>query len=330
MYDLVTFGECMLRLSPPGFQRIEQATSFNANAGGAEMNVAVAASRFGMRTAYVTCLPNNPLGRMITNKIREHGVDCSHIVYTKEGRTGIYFVEFGANPRPNTVLYDRGNSAISNIRPGGINWNVILQDVRVFHTSGITPALSKNAEKVTREAMEIASKKGATVSFDLNYRAKLWSEEEAQKIITPLMEFCDILITTEEDTYRVFKIKKENYEKVAEELQKAFNFRIVVITLRENITVWRNNWTAIAYSDGKLYRDETYEVEVVDRVGSGDSFTAGFLYGYLKFKKDIEMALKYGNASAVLKHSIPGDLNLVTIDEVKKIVEGKRTIRIER
>jgi len=330
MYDLVTFGECMLRLSTPNFQRIEQTSAFDACVGGAELNVAVASARYGMNTAYVSCLPKNPIGRMMLNKIREHGVDTSHIVHSPFGRAGLYFVEFGAMPRTNAVLYDRKDSAINYIKNGDIDWTKVFSKTKMFHTSGITPALSKSTAEATKEAMKIAHNNNMIVSFDLNYRAKLWSEKEAETAISSMMKFCNILITTEEDTYRVFKIKGKNYEKVAEKLQQKFNFDIVVITIRENISVWRNNWTAIAFSKGEIYSDKVYEVEIVDRIGSGDSFTAGFLYGYKTFNKDINLALKYGNASAALKHSIPGDLNWITISEVKKVVDGGEGLRIKR
>jgi len=190
--------------------------------------------------------------------------------------------------------------------------------------------LSRNAAMVTREAMQTAKKDNVIGSFDLNYRSKLWSEDEAQNTITPLMNYCDILITTEEDAFRVFKIKEENYERVAEKLYEKFGFKIVVITLRDNISVWRNKWTSIAYSEQKFYSDTFYDIEIVDRVGSGDSFTAGFLYGYLTFDENIELCLKHGNASAALKPSVPGDLNWCTIEEIKNLAEGGKNLRIKR
>lgn len=321
MYDLVTFGEMLLRLAAPSFQRIEQATTFNIGVTGAEMNACVVASRFGLKTAHVTRLPMNPLGRMVINKIRQHGIDTSHIVCSGDGRVGLFFLEFGAMPRVNAVLYDRANSAMGKIQPGEVDWNLIFKETKLFYVSGTAPALSKSAAKVTKEALAAAAKNGVKVSFDVNYRAKLWSEEEAQKTISSFMKYCNILITTEEDTYRVFKIKGDNYKAIAKKLHERFNFDVVVVTLRENISVWRNNWTAIAYADGKFYDDVTYELEIVDRVGGGDAFTGGFLYAYLTFDKDIKKCLQYGNASAALKHSIPGDLNWSTIEEVKNLIK---------
>lgn len=320
MYDLVTFGEMLLRLAPPNFQRIEQANHFTIGVTGAEMNACVAATRFGLKTAHVTRLPRNPLGRMIENRIREHGIDTSHIVWSKNDRVGLFFLEAGALPRTHTVLYDRKNSAMSKIHPGEVDWEAVFEKSKLFHVSGTAPALSKSSAEATKEALVQAKKNDVKVSFDLNYRAKLWSEEKAQKTISPLMDCCNILITTEEDTYRVFKIKEDDYKRVAEKLQERFDFDVVVITLRENITVWRNNWTAMAYANGRFYDDVTYELEVVDRVGGGDAFTGGFLYAYLAFDRDIKKCLQYGNASSALKHSIPGDLNWSTLQEVENLI----------
>ena len=329
MFDLVTFGETMLRLSPSHFQRLEQAASLEANIGGAELNVATTAARLGLSTSYVTRLPNNPLGRMVQNKAREHGIDTSHFVWSDEDRLGIYFLELGALPRPSAVVYDRANSAISKIEPGMIDWGDLFSKVKAFHTTGITPALSATAAETTKEALSQARRGGLLVSFDLNYRARLWSEEQAKNILTPLMEYVDILITTEEDTARVFKLEGKDYREVAQKLARNFGFKVVAITLRENITVWRNNWTAIAYHNGRFYEDRTYEVEIVDRLGAGDSFSGGFLYGYLTTNGDVERALKYGVAVSALKHSNPGDINWCTLDEVEKLIGGGN-LRISR
>jgi 2-dehydro-3-deoxygluconokinase len=285
MYDIVTFGEAMVRLSPPNFQRLEQARKLDLNVGGAELNVAVGVTRFGMKSAWVSKLPKNALGWLIRDRAQEFGVDCSHIVWSDQGRAGIYFVEFGASPRASSVLYDRSHSAISMVQPGEIDWARIFSGSKHFHVSGITPALSASAAQVTAEALKAAKKAGCTVSYDLNYRKKLWSPADARRIQEPMMEEVDILITTEEDTNVVFGIKEKDYETVAEKLAQTFKFKIVAITLREDLSVWRNNWTAIAYHDGKIFRDRKYEVEIVDRVGAGDSFTAGFLFGWLKTQR---------------------------------------------
>ncbi|MBM4339204.1 MAG: sugar kinase [Deltaproteobacteria bacterium] len=328
MYDVVTFGEAMVRLSPPNYQRLEQTKSFDVNPGGAELNVAVGVTRFGMKSAWVSKLPKNGLGYLIRNRAQEFGVDCSHMVWSDKGRAGIYFVEFGASPRASSVLYDRAHSAISMIQPGEVDWAKVFTGSKHLHMSGITPALSASASETTAEALKAAKKAGCTVSYDLNYRKKLWTPADAKKIQEPLMENVDILITTEEDTNVVFGIKEKDYETAAEKLAKTFKFKIVAITLREDLSVLRNNWTAIAYQDGKIIRDRKYEVEIVDRVGAGDSFTAGFLYGWLKLK-DVEKGVQYGNAFAALKHTIPGDFNWGTLDEVEAQLKGAG-LRISR
>jgi len=328
MYDVVTFGEAMVRLSPPHFQRLEQTRSLDVNVGGAELNVAVAVTRFGMKSAWVSKLPKNGLGYMIRDRAQEFGVDCSHVVWSDKGRAGIYFVEFGASPRASSVLYDRAHSAISMIQPGEVDWAKIFTGSKHFHMSGITPALSASASEATAEALKAAKKAGCTVSYDLNYRKKLWTPAEAEKIQEPMMAEVDILITTEEDTNVVFGIKEKDYEAVAEKLAQTFNFKIVAITLREDLSVLRNNWTAIAYQDGKIFKDRKYEVEIVDRVGAGDSFTAGFLYGWLK-EKDVQKGVQYGNAFAALKHTFPGDFNWSTLEEVEAQLKGAG-LRISR
>jgi len=330
MFDMVGFGEVMLRLSPPHYQRLEQATSLEAYLGGAELNAVIAAARLGLNAAYVTRLPRNPLGRMMRNKARELGIDTSYIAWSDEDRLGVYFVEFGALPRPSTVLYDRVSSAVSKIQPGMIDWAGLFAQARAFHVTGITPALSGSAAETTLEALKQARKANLTVSFDLNYRARLWKPEQAMKTLTPLMEYVDILFTTEEDTAIVFQIKGKDYKEVAQKLAERFNFQVVAITLRENVTVWRNNWTAIAYHQGKFYEDRTYDLEIIDRVGAGDSFVGGFMYSYLNDNKDIQRALQYGVAFSALKHSSPGDFNWSTLEEVEKLIAGGGSLRISR
>ena len=342
MADVVTFGEAMIRLAPPHFQRLEQTSSLDVQVGGGELNVAVGVSRLGLSSAWVSRLPKNALARLMENRVRQAGVDTSQIVWTEGGRLGLYFVEFGAAPRPSSVLYDRSYSAISTIKPGEVDWKKVFAGAKWFHTSGITPALSDSAAAVTREAMEAAKRAGVTVSYDLNYRGKLWSPDKAQTVQEPLMEFVDVLITTEEDTSVVFKIKSsgtaddkefkeitaESYKEVAQRLQEKFKFKAVAITLRENPLVWRNTWSAIAYADGKFYDDIKYDLEIVDRVGGGDSFSAGFIYGYLA-KNTYDSAVRYGNAFSSLKQTIPGDFNWATLDEVEKLLKGA-SLRVAR
>jgi 2-dehydro-3-deoxygluconokinase len=342
MVDVVTFGEAMIRLVPPNFQRLEQTSSLDVQIGGGELNVAAGVSRLGLKSAWVSRLPKNALGRLLENRVRQAGVDTSHVVWAEQGRMGLYFVEFGAAPRASSVLYDRVHSAISAIQPREVDWQKVLEGAKWFHTSGITPALSDSAAQVTREALAAAKQAGLRVSYDLNYRSKLWSPEKAQAVQEPLMEYVDVLITTEEDTSVVFKIKAEgktdekgftsvsaqSYQEVARRLQEKFKFQAVAITLRENPLVWRNTWTAIAYADGKFYDDVKYELEIVDRLGGGDSFSAGFIYGLL-VKKSYEAAVRYGNAFSALKHTNPGDFNWATLAEVESLLKGA-SLRVAR
>jgi 2-dehydro-3-deoxygluconokinase len=342
MFDVVTFGEAMIRLSPPHFERFEQANSLDVRVGGGELNVAVGVSRLGLRSTWVSRLPKNPLGKLMENRARQAGVDTSNLVWSADGRMGLYFLEFGAAPRASSVLYDRAQSAISAVKPGEINWEKVFQGAKWFHTSGITPALSDSAAAVTLEALKAAKQAGATVSYDLNYRGKLWTPDKAQAIQEPMMEYVDVLMTTEEDTKVVFKIaaggktddksfaevSAETYKDVARRLQEKFKFKAVAITLRENPLVWRNTWTAVAYADGQYFDDVKYELEIVDRLGGGDSFSAGFIYGCLT-KKSYADAVRYGNAFSALKHSIPGDFNWATLQEVENLLKGA-SLRVAR
>jgi 2-dehydro-3-deoxygluconokinase len=344
MSEVVTFGEAMVRLSPPHFQRLEQTASLDVQVGGGELNVAVGAARLGLESTWVSRLPHNALGRLTANRVRQAGVDTSHLVWASdsEARMGLYFLELGAAPRASAVLYDRRNSAISAIRPGEVDWKKVMEGARWFHTSGITPALSDSAAAVTLEALKAAKQAGLTVSYDLNYRGKLWSPEKARFVQEPMMEHVDILVTTEEDTHVVFKIRAEgktdekgftqvsaeSYKEVARRLQEKFHFQAVAITLRENPLVWRNTWTAIAYADDRFYEDVKYELEIVDRLGGGDSFSAGFIYGRLK-KNSYEAAVRYGNAFSALKHSMPGDFNWATLAEVESLLKGS-SLRVAR
>ncbi|MGH9396592.1 MAG: PfkB family carbohydrate kinase [Terriglobia bacterium] len=342
MPDVVTFGEAMVRLSPPHYERLEQTSSLDVRIGGGELNVAVGLSRLGMKSSWVSRLPENAVGRMMQNRVRQMGVDTSNIIWSRAGRVGLYFVEFGAAPRPSSVLYDREHSAISAIKPGEVDWKQVFSGCRWFHTSGITPALSDSAAAVTREALEAAREAGVTVSYDLNYRGKLWLPSKAQSVQEPLMEFVDVLITTEEDTRVVFGIEPSSvsepkgfqevsaaaYQESARRLQEKFKFKAVAVTLRENPLVWRNTWTAIVYDGEKFYDDVKYDLEIVDRIGGGDSFSAGFIYGYLT-QKSYAAALRYGNAFSALKHSMPGDFNWASLSEVEQLMKGA-SLRVAR
>jgi 2-dehydro-3-deoxygluconokinase len=336
--DLVTFGEAMVRLTPPNFQRLEQARSFDAYVGGGELNVAVAAARLGVTSRWVSRLPENPLGHMIANHAREQGVDV-HVEWTADDRAGLYFAELGAAPRASSVLYDRTQSAISRITPGSIDWPSVFAGARWFHVSGITPALSESASDVTREALIAARKAGLTVSYDLNYRSKLWSTEKARAVQEPLMEHVDVLITTEEDTRLVFgigaeardsyeQVDAESYTHVARALEKKFDLRAVAVTLRENPRVLLNSWSAIVAAAGKIHRAPRYEVEVVDRIGAGDAFSGGLIVSRLE-NSGWDDAVRFATAASALKHSIPGDFCLVTRAEVEQLLRGT-SLRVSR
>ena len=328
--DLVTFGEAMVRLTPPAFQRLEQAHSLEVYVGGGELNVAVAAARLGIASRWVSRLPENALGRIIANAAREQGVDA-HIEWTADDRAGLYFAELGAAPRASSVLYDRAGSAISMVTPGSIDWASVFDGARWFHVSGITPALSESAAKVIAESLIAAKKAGLTVSYDLNYRSKLWSAQKARAVQEPLMEHVDVLITTEEDTRIVFGIvaaRNDDYSNVALTLAKKFDLRAVAITLRENPRVLLNNWSAIVAADGKIHRAPQYEVEVIDRIGAGDAFSAGLIVSRLE-NRDWDDAVRFATATSALKHSIPGDFCLVTRSEVEQLLSGG-SLRVSR
>ncbi|MBI2808554.1 MAG: sugar kinase [Planctomycetes bacterium] len=319
-FDVVTFGEAMIRLSPPNFLRLEQARSLDLRVGGAELNTAAGLARLGHATAWVSRLTDNALGRLVANHAREAGVSTEHVVWTGDDRVGLYFLEFGAAPRASSVLYDRKNAAIAGLQPGTVPWARVFAGAKWFHVTGITPGLSEAAAKVTQEALIAAKAAGLRTSVDLNYRVKLWTPEQAGKCMSELMAHTDVLITTEEDIERVFGIKGKSYEESAELTAKRFSLKIIAITVRENPLVWKNSWTAIAYQNGEILRTKTYEVEIVDRLGAGDSFAAGLIHGLLE--GDLQRALDFGVAASALKHTIPGDFAWITRDEVEAMLKG--------
>jgi 2-dehydro-3-deoxygluconokinase len=335
---LVTLGEAMIRLTPPNFQRLEQAHSLDLYVGGGELNVAVAATRFGTSSLWISRLPDNPLGHVIANRARELGVE-TRIEWSKGDRAGLYFAELGAAPRPSSVLYDRAGSAISSIEPGSVDWKSAFAGAHWFHVSGITPALSKSAAKVTSEALEAAKKAGLTVSYDLNFRRKLWKPDVARNVQEPMMRYVDVLITTEEDTRVVFGIGGRNHEtydhvdadayaSVAKELIDRFNLSAAAITLRENPRVLLNTWSAVLVAERRVYRAPKYEVEVVDRIGAGDAFSGGLIAARLQ-DRSWEDSLRFATAASALKHSVPGDFCLVTRDEVEQLLKGG-SLRVAR
>src|SRR5262249_31771139 len=320
-FDVITFGEAMIRLSPPGFRRLEQARSLDVFVGGAELNTAVGLVRLGRTAAWVSRLSRNPLGRLVANHARECGVGTEHIACTDGDRVGIYFVEFGAAPRASNVLYDRRDSAMAQLKSGTIDWQAVFSGSRWFHVTGITPALGTSVAETTREALMAARRAGLKVSIDLNYRAKLWDVDTAGRWMSEFMSQCDVLITTEEDLDRVFRIRGSDPENAARRAAEKFRLEKVAVTVRTNPLVWKNTWTGIAIDQGKLFETRSYEVEIVDRLGAGDSFAAGLIHGLLD--ADMQKGLDYGVAASALKHSIPGDFDWISREEVESLLHGQ-------
>lgn len=326
----------MVRLTPPGFRRLEQATQLDVHVGGGELNVAVGAARLGLPARWISRLPDSPLGRLIAGRAAEQGVDVDHVTWTDQGRAGLYFAELGAAPRASSVLYDRAGSAMSLLTPGAIDWPRAFEGARWFHVSGITPALSASAAAATAEALAAARAAGLTVSYDLNYRRTLWTPADARAVQEPLMRHVDVLITTEEDTRLVFGVEAPrtgtvdaaSYEPVARSLQAQFDFKAVAITLRDNPLVWRNTWSAFVLADGVRHDAPLYDVEIVDRIGAGDAFSAGVIYAAAT-GVGWAQAVRYGTAMSALKHGIPGDFAVVTRQEVEHVMAGG-TLRVNR
>jgi len=314
MTSLVTFGEAMVRFSPPASQRLEQASTLEASVGGSELNVAVLAARLGVTSRWVSRLPDNALGRMIEGRAREQGVDA-HVEWTAEGRVGLYFVEIGG-ARISSVLYDRAGSAISRVTPGSIDWDSVFSGARWYHVSGITPALSNGAAAVTAESLVAAKRAGLTVSYDLNYRSKLWSAKQACAVQEPLMEHVDLLIAAEEDARVIFGAES------ADSLAKRFEIGAVAITLRDNPC------SATVAADGKVYSAPRFEVESADPIGAGDAFCGGLIVSRLEHR-GWDDAVRFATATAALKHTIPGDFCLVTRSEVDQLLRGAG-VRVSR
>jgi 2-dehydro-3-deoxygluconokinase len=337
---VVTFGELMLRLAPPVGVRLAQARGFDLHFGGAEANVAVSLARFGLDAAFVTALPANELGDNACDTLRGLGVDVSRII-RKGGRMGLYYLEHGAGPRPSKVVYDRAHSAASEITPGDFDWDRILEGAAWFHWTGITPALGDSVAAVLREAIETAKAKGVTVSADLNYRKTLWNEEKARSVLSGLLPYVDILFANEEDPKTVFgiepqavdldkgKLSPTSYRAVAEELLNMFGCRRVAVTLRESISASENRWSACLFDGKDFLVGPVHHVRIVDRVGAGDAFAAGLIYGILTGKDDTA-ALNFAVSASCLKHSILGDFNLATVAEVERLAAGAVGGRIQR
>jgi 2-dehydro-3-deoxygluconokinase len=340
MGRVITFGEIMLRLAPEGYYRFAQAVSYGATYGGGEANVAVSLANFGVDAAYVTKLPKHEIGQGAVNKLREFGVDTSLIVRGGD-RVGIYFLEKGASQRPSRVIYDRAHSAIASAAGADFDWDMIFQGAEWFHFTGITPALSDNAAEICLAACKTARSKGITVSCDLNYRQNLWTREKAGEVMGKLLEFVDICIANEEDAADVFgirasgsdvttgKISHDGYREVAAALIKRFNFKQTAITLRESISANDNNWAAMLCTGNDYYFSKKYPVHIVDRVGGGDSFGAGLIYANIQGMEP-QKGLEFAVAASCLKHSIEGDFNLVSADEVRKLAGGNASGRVQR
>lgn len=345
MNRVVTFGEIMLRLATQDNLRFSQATSFEATFGGGEANVAVSLSNFGVNASFVTRLPNNDIANSCIGELRRHGVDVSGIARGGE-RVGIYFLETGAVNRASKVVYDRAGSSIAAIEKGMIDWLEVFAGANWFHITGITPALSQSAADVALEAMQAANKLGVKVSMDLNYRKNLWKYgKSCSEVMPALTECCDVIIANEEDAEKVFGIKPEGFdahntggkvdaakfESVAKQLADRFpRAKSIAITLRGAVNANHNTWGAVLYQNGKLYSSKRYDItHIVDRVGGGDSFGAGLIYGMLT-SCDAQYALEFAVAASALKHTVKGDFNLVTVAEVEALAGGDGSGRVSR
>jgi 2-dehydro-3-deoxygluconokinase len=325
--EVVTFGEAMIRLTPPHFKRLEQADSLDVEIGGAELNTAVGLARLGRSVAWVSRLTDNPLGRLIASKARAAGVSTEHICFTDSDRVGVYFLEVGAAPRPSSIVYDRANSAMARIEPGMIDWPTVFLGAKWFQVTGITAGLSATSARATHEALEAARAAGVTVSVDLNYRAKLWSLEDAGRWLKDAVQQTDVLITTPDDVERFFDVPRDNVEEAGRQMCERFDLKAVAFTLRESESVWRNRFTAVAFGGGRFCRTRTYDVEIVDRLGAGDAFASGLIHGLLD--GDLQKGLDYGTAMGAVKHSIPGDFLWMTAAEVEAVMQGG-SVRINR
>jgi 2-dehydro-3-deoxygluconokinase len=340
MGKILTFGEIMLRLMSEDGHRLLQTNKLEATYGGGEANVAASLANFGEDAAFLTCLPKNAIGQAAINSLRYFGVDTSRILRQGD-RVGVYFVEKGHSQRPSTVLYDRKYSAVAISKPEDYDWDKLFDGVEWFHFTGITPALSSNLVQVCKEAVMAASQKKIQVSCDLNYRKNLWSSEQAKETMSALMPYVNVCIANEEDAEKVLGIKAEGadvesgklnydgYKSVAAQLVNAYGFDFVGITLRSSIDANNNNWAGMLYDGKESYFSRTYEIRVFDRIGGGDSFSGGLIYA-IKNQYDPQKAIEFAVAASCLKHSIEGDFNRVTLEEVNSLMKGNATGRVQR
>jgi 2-dehydro-3-deoxygluconokinase len=339
---IVCFGEIMLRLSPPGFERMLQSPLLHATFGGSEANVAVSLAQFGCECRYVTRLPANAVGDAAVKALRAEGVRADH-VQRGGSRVGIYFAETGASQRPSTVIYDRAHSAFSEIPSGVVPWDRVFDGAGWFHGTGITPALGPTAAACMREALEAARRHGVRVSLDLNFRRTLWSEREAQQIMRPLMCLVDTVIANEEDLQAVLGIEVERadvaagaldvagYQAAAERVAREFGVKRIAVTLRESVSASDNGWSAVLFdaAAGTFHRSPRYMVRIVDRIGGGDAFAAGLIYGIVA-GRTAAASLAFAVAAGALKQTIPGDFTQVSVAEVDRLVAGDASGRVQR
>lgn len=336
----VGFGEILLRLAPNGYLRFAQAEEFNLNYTGAEGNMAIALSHMGIPAEMVTKLPNNDIGRCAKRMLSKFDVITDHVAWGGE-RIGLYYLERGASQRPSKVIYDRKHSAIAEAVPSDFDWDVIFEDAGWFHFTGITVALSKNMRQICEEACIAARKHGVRISCDLNYRKNLWTPDEAQAAIKPLMKYVDVCIANEEDSEKVLGIKAsdtdittgklsiEGYTQLAKALCDLYSFEQVGITLRESISASVNRWSALLYHGEKAYVSKKYTMQIVDRVGGGDSFASGLIYAFVN-DFEPQKAVEFAAGASCLKHSIEFDFNLSTVDEVMTLIQGDGSGRVQR
>ena len=342
MPKAVTFGEIMLRLSPPGFERLLQSPLLQATFGGGEANVAVSLAQFGLESWYVTRLPPHALGDAVIRALRAEGVRTDAILRGGT-RLGVYFTEMGASQRPSTVIYDRADSAIADLAPGQVDWPRVFGGAHWFHVTGITPALGSRAAECTQEAISAARAARLRISIDLNFRRKLWTEAQAQSVMRPLVRDVDLVIANEEDLQACLGVRVpgadvtsgaldlEGYRSAARTVASEFGVRMVAITLRESRSASDNGWSAVLWDQPSkvFHRSQHFEVRLVDRIGGGDSFAAGLIYGLLT-ERPTEAALRFGVAASALKQTIPGDFNRVSIEEVDRLAGGDASGRVQR
>ena len=341
-HKVVTFGELMLRLSPPGFERLFQSPLLSATFGGGEANVAASLAQFGLRSCYVTCLPAQAIGDGAMRALRAEGIDTSYVVRSGS-RLGVYFAETGASQRAGTVIYDRAQSAISEIAPEAVKWDEVMSGATWFHVTGITPALGAKAAAATEAAIAAAKRAGARVSVDLNYRKKLWSESQAQATMRPLMRNVDVVIANEEDLQAVLGVQVAGadvqagaldvagYRAAAERVTREFGPSIVAVTLRESLSASDNAWSAVLWDSASatMLQSQRYLVRLVDRIGGGDSFAAGLIYAMLA-NRPLDAALRFAVAASALKQTIPGDFNRASVAEVDALAGGDASGRVQR